>query len=285
MQLFISVYVYIDEVHYRLKGIGFMNNKHLLTISILLITAMLLSACNLPFTDIDIVRGSGIVVSEMREVSGFEEIELNGFGQLIITQGEKESLEIEAEDNVLEHLRSDVEGDTLILGFKDSGWRDIILGNEDPDWQKKMLPTEPVIYRLSVINLNSLSINGAGDLEMKALETGSFDLIINGAGTIQIDNLDADSLLMQINGSGDIEISGSAATQEIIFDGASNYDGSGLQTSETIVVFNGVGNATVWATETLEVAINGGGGLSYYGNPSVTQVINGGGDITNLGIK
>jgi hypothetical protein len=248
-----------------------MKTKHLLTLSILLITSLLLSACGLPF--VNIVRGSGNVVTESREVSGFNQIDLVGFGQLIITQGETESLEIEAEDNVLEQLTSDVDGDTLTLGIK------------DPSWRKNVIPTEPVIYRLTVIDLLGITINGAGDLDIDALDTDSFELRINGAGNIEIDNLSTGSLLVKINGSGNIEISGSADSQDISFDGAGNYDGSDLQTSDTVVEFNGVGNATVWATETLDVTINGGGDLSYYGNPSVTQDINGAGEITNLGEK
>ncbi len=248
-----------------------MKTKHLVTLSILIMTSLLISACGLPF--LNIIRGSGNVVNETREVSGFSEIDLNGFGQLIITQGETESLEIEAEDNVLEQLTSDVKGNVLILGVK------------DPSWRKNIIPTKPVIYRLSVINLSSITLNGAGDLDLASLETDAFELRINGAGNIEIDHLSADSLLVKINGSANIEISGSAGSQEINFDGAGNYDGSDLQTSDTTLEFNGLGNATVWATETLDITINGGGDLSYYGNPSVTQDINGAGEITNLGEK
>ncbi|HZD61139.1 MAG TPA: hypothetical protein VE439_11905, partial [Anaerolineae bacterium] len=43
------------------------------------------------------VTGSGNVTTESREVSGFNEISLSGRGNLIIEQGNEESLRIEAE--------------------------------------------------------------------------------------------------------------------------------------------------------------------------------------------
>jgi hypothetical protein len=58
-----------------------------------------------------------------------------------------------------------------------------------------------------------------------------------------------------------------------------------LGTSSTTVDINGLGNATVWATETLDISIDGGGNLRYYGLPQITQDINGFSDIDNLGEK
>ncbi len=248
-----------------------MKKKTLLIIALILITNLLLSACILPF--ISVVRGSGNVISENREVSGFSEIVLDGFGELIITQGESESLKIEAEDNVMPELTSTVEGATLELGF------------EEKTWDKQIIPTKPVIYTLTVIDLTSITINGAADMEIAALETDSFSLLINGAGDFTIEDLNADTLKVQINGSANIDISGSVTKQTITFDGAGKFDSADLASSETVVTFNGVGDATVWVTESLDITINGGGELNYYGSPNVTQDINGAGDINNLGEK
>src|SRR5690349_18517826 len=46
-------------------------------------------------------RGSGHVVSETREVSGFDSVSLAYPAQVLIKQGNAESLKIEAEDNLL----------------------------------------------------------------------------------------------------------------------------------------------------------------------------------------
>ncbi len=61
------------------------------------------------------VSGSGNVVTETRQVSGFNRIDLAGSGEVTIQQGDAESLTIEADDNVLPRLTSEVSNSTLKL--------------------------------------------------------------------------------------------------------------------------------------------------------------------------
>ena len=61
-------------------------------------------ACPVSWMDQQGIPGSGRVVEETRQVSGFTGIELATFGDLHIQVGEKEELRIEAEDNLIEHF-------------------------------------------------------------------------------------------------------------------------------------------------------------------------------------
>ena len=90
-----------------------MNKRCIYTLSVLTLTALLLSACG-----IDVVTGSGHLATETRSVSGFDQVELAIRGELIITQGDQESLEIEAEDNLLDYIETTTYGDTLVIGLK-----------------------------------------------------------------------------------------------------------------------------------------------------------------------
>jgi hypothetical protein len=248
-----------------------MKTNRYIAITILILTVLVLSACRLPF--VDVVRGSGDLVTESRAVSGFNEVRLDGAGRLVITQGESETLEIEAEDNIIDELNSEVSGQTLVLGFQERFLRTSIL------------PTRNITYTLTVTDLTSITFNGAGELEMDSLDTPALELVINGAGQINLDDLMADSLTVQISGTGTVNIGGQVTSQSVNIDGAGNYSAEDLQTETTEVDINGLGNGTVWATQTLSITINGGGSLNYYGSPNVTQEINGVGDINNLGDK
>ncbi len=245
--------------------------KVFLTLSILIIASFMLSACSLPF--VKVVRGSGNLTIESRQVSGFDSIRLDGTGKLLITQGDTESLTIEAEDNIISELKSTVQGSTLVLGFQDNFWR------------ISLIPTRSITYTLTVKDLTKVTFNGAGDLEMDELNTGSFSITINGAGQASINNLNADSVDVQISGTGNVQLAGEVNQQNINIDGAGNVQSGDLRSASTTVVFNGLGNGTVWATESLDVTINGGGTLGYYGSPNITQNINGAGNINSLGDK
>ncbi len=248
-----------------------MEKKTLLSIFLILIGSLLLNACSV--IGFDVTRGSGELTTETRAVSGFDSVQIDGAGELIIMQGDSESLEIRAEDNIIGELTSEVMDSTLVLGYRDSFLRNTII------------PTERITYTLTLVDLSEVTINGAADMEIDVLETEAFSLNINGAGQISIDQLMADSLIVQISGTTTIEVAGEVAEQSITIDGAGNYQAGDLATNSTSVDINGLGNATVWAVETLDISIDGGGNLRYYGSPSVTQDINGLGDIDQLGEK
>ena len=245
-----------------------MKTKKLFPILTLILISISLSACQ--FT---VIRGSGNLVTESREVSDFDKVRLDGAGRLYITQGEEESLEIEAEDNIIDKLTSDVENGTLVLGYDEKPWRTTVI------------PTNGITYTLTVKDLTGLTFNGAGDLEMADLETSSLDVEINGAGQLSIDELTAEDLVVHIAGTSTISVSGEVSSQDVLIDGAGNYKAEDLKTESTSIEINGIGNAVVWATDSLEINIDGGGTVNYYGSPSVTQDINGLGDINNRGEK
>ena len=248
-----------------------MKTKKLLSILAVILTTVSLTACQLPF--INVIRGSGNLISETREVSSFSEIRLDGAGRLFITQGTDESLEIEAEDNIIGELTSEVQGDTLVLGY------------QDKPWATTVIPTNGITYTLTVVDLTGITFNGAGDLELSSLDTSSLAVEINGAGQMDIDALRADNLSVLIAGTGTISVGGQVSSQDVIIDGAGNYQAGDLETVSTSIEINGIGNGTVWATDSLEINIDGGGTLNYYGTPSVTQDINGLADINNRGEK
>jgi len=248
-----------------------MKNKTILTLSLFIIGSILLSACQLPF--VDVVRGSGELVTQTRDVGTFDGIRLDGIGRLVITQGSRVSLEIQAEDNIIEELTSEVQGNTLVLGY------------QDQTWLRTIIPTKIVVYTLTVTDLSEVIFNGAGELEINALDTDSFSIEINGAAKIDIDELTTDNLVVEIDGTGTVSIAGNTNTQDVNIQGAGNYQASDLKSSNTTITIAGLGNGTVWAIDSLDINIDGGGTVNYYGSPNITQDINGVGEINNQGEK
>lgn len=248
-----------------------MHKKSVLLLITGLIFSLMLSACQV--YGFDVIRGSGNVVTEARNVSDFDQVILNGTGKVIVTQGSTESLEIEAEDNIMDELTSTVRGNTLTLGYTEHFW------------QISIIPNQTIIYHLSVIDLNEITLNGANDLEIDTLETDSIVIDLNGAGKVDIGALMAQSLEVTISGTGSMTIAGQVDAQTVKIEGTGNYQAGDLQTSSTEIQIDGLGNGTVWATDELNITINGGGSLNYYGTPNVMQDINGLGDINNRGDK
>lgn len=228
---------------------------------ILMAAMLLLSGC----AD---VSGSGNLVTEDREVSGFEKIELDGSGEIIITQGDDESLRIETDDNIMEHVKAEVKGDTLELGFK-SGFGSIS-------------PTRLTFY-VGVSDLTGLSVSGSGDVEADRIDTGSLETSVSGSGAVRITELISGSIEVSISGSGRVEFAGGADDQDISISGSGEFDGGGLCGRSVKVKVSGSGDATICAEESLDADISGSGSIGYYGTPSVNMSGSGSGEIESLG--
>jgi hypothetical protein len=71
-----------------------MNRARLNIIAIILVTLLVAAACSITPTFGTGVRGSGKVATETRQVSGFNEISVCCGMQLLLTQGQEESLEL-----------------------------------------------------------------------------------------------------------------------------------------------------------------------------------------------
>jgi hypothetical protein len=193
----------------------------------------------------EVVRGSGNVVTESRPVSGFSRVELAGTGNIIITQGDTESLIVEAEDNLLPYLTTEVRGERLILDQPDN----VTLEN-----------TEPIIFHVTLIDLAEVGVSGTG--------------------SIASDNLDVESLSAYLSGTGTITLAGNVDQQTINLSGSGNYQGSDLLSREALITIAGTGNALVNSTDILNATISGTGFVQYLGSPQVTENISGVGGVT-----
>lgn len=242
-----------------------------------LAVAAISSAC-IPSVRPRLIRGSGDVVVEERGVSGFDKIAMAGAGRIIITQGEDESLSIETDDNLMEYIRTRVVGNTLEIDFSE----DIILSRGGRD---VLEPSAGFIFRISVVDLKSVSVSGAADITAEKLKVDYFEINFSGAGDIQVDDLNADSVVVNVSGAGNVDLAGIVAYQNVNLSGLGRYRAFDLESQDASVVISGAGGADLWVSETLDVVISGAGDVEYYGDPSVSPQISGLGRIQGLGEK
>jgi hypothetical protein len=205
-----------------------------------LITVVAVSACD---GGVFGVRGSGNVITESRDVSGFNEITLLGSGSVVVEVNGSESLTVEAEDNIMPLLKTEVRNGRLELSVESS-----------------ISPTVEVKYTITAASLDGVSISGSGDVAATGIDAESFDVEISGSGRVEPTGT-ADTLTLRISGSG-------------------RYDGEGLAASVGDVRVSGSGDAVVYVTEDLDVDVSGSGSVKYIGEPSLTTSISGSGDIS-----
>jgi len=239
------------------------------------------------------IPGSGQVTTATRQVSGFQQIDLFGSPDVILTQGESESLRIEAEDNLIPYLVTEVRGGTLEIGFRTADGLPL-----------SVRPTQPVKVYVTMKTVTGLRVTGSGDLDAERLAADTLQLTVTGSGNLSVEALTVKKLNNRLTGSGDIlideltaevvetvitgsgncSIAGESAQQSARISGSGDYRASELQSEQAAMQVTGSGNVNAWVTEKLSVEIVGSGNVKYYGLPTLTQRIVGSGDISALGV-
>ena len=210
------------------------------------------------------IRGSGTLASETRAVSGFDEVAVFGFGEVFIDVNGTEGLTVEADENLLPYLTTEVSGGRLELGV-------------EPNYQ--LSPTQDVVYHISAAALTGITVRGSGDVKADGVNAEQFSISITGSGDVATSGSVVGEYAVAISGSGDVEPSGTSGSLDVQINGSGDYHGEGLVTSEAAIGISGSGSAVVNATEHLSVRITGSGDVEYLGNPTLDQTITGSGDI------
>ena len=235
------------------------------------------------------VRGSGNVVEETRAVSGVTGVNLATIGHLTIEVGDTESLRIEAEDNLMEYLETEVRNGSLKIKIQDN---------------LKLNTTRPIRYYLTVTGLDTIVLSSVGDIEAPDLKAGRFSITIASTGNLEMGDLEADTLTVRISSSGDVTMGvlnanalevnigstgdldiagGEVKTQSITISSSGKYTAQDLASDEAEVRLNSNGSATIWVHNHLKAKLNSSGDLRYRGNPTVDATTNSSGDVIQIG--
>jgi hypothetical protein len=216
------------------------------------------------------VPGSGKIESETRETQDFLAVSINYPADVVIEQGKVESVKIEADDNVLPQLVTEVNGDTLVID------------NKEEIWSKRVNPTARVKITIMVKDLHRIESFGVGNLRVNGLKTDELDLNLSGAGEMILNDLDARKLEVRLTGTGAIGASGSADELELRISGVGDFDAPKLESKVANVRISGAGSATVFVKDDLTVRVSGTGSVDYHGSPTLHEQITGTGSVNRI---
>jgi hypothetical protein len=220
-------------------------NKRLVVL--LVAVGLTISACCfVPMVGTSTVRGSGNAASETRNLRGFSSIVLKGSADVDVTVAEEPGpVVVEAEDNIIPLIETRVQFGRLIISTRPN---------------TNIAATRPV--RIGVT--------------MKALDS----IRLEGSGNIQASDLNGTALEIDLPGSGNITVTGTVDKVKVTMRGSGQIICSGLRAKAATVNLPGSGNVTVYASESLDATLKGSGNIQYSGNPAtVRRSITGSGNI------
>jgi hypothetical protein len=215
-------------------------------------------------------KGSGILKTEEREVSGFDKISVEYPAKVLISQGNTETLKVEAEDNLLPGLKTEVKGNELRIYYK------------SPDG-KHVNPTKMAVITITVKELSSLDFSSAGESTVSGIKSDDLSVSLSGAGNVKLNDIAVQNLSVNLSGAGSSVATGTADDLSLNISGFGGFNGKDLQSNKVSVNISGAGSATVRAEDTLNASISGAGSVNYYGSPEVSKQISGVGSVRQAG--
>ena len=219
------------------------------------------------------VPGSGVVVSEKREVAAFTGVVVRYPARVIIKQGESNSITVETDDNLLPQLSTSVTNGKLIIE------------NTITTWNRRVDPTDKILISITVKDLRDVDFPSAGEVIIEGIKSDQLKLSVSGAGTTSLIDVQLGVCKVYLSGAGSINASGAVNELDLDISGAGSFNGKELKSDSASASISGVGSASLWVVNDLSASISGVGSVNYYGSPSVQKNVSGLGSVNNLGEK
>ena len=189
------------------------------------------------------VHGSGVRKTEKRDLASFTSIETNGAFEVEVNCQKPNSFEIEADDNIVPLVQTEVTNGILRVtttkSYSPSGGG--------------------IMLRINVPDLESLKSTGAGKFRVSDVKNDAFEIQSIGAATVVA--------------------SGQTKSLKIGSTGAGKIDAHNLRAVSAEVSVAGAAGVDVYATDQLDVTVSGAGRVTYSGNPNVKKSVNGAGQV------
>jgi hypothetical protein len=191
------------------------------------------------------LKGSGVEATEEREVGEFSKVHVAGGGDVSVVIGEETRVVVTCDDNLIAHLVTRVDGDTLEIRME-SG---------------------------------SYSFRDGPDIEITT--PGLTGIEISGSADTLIEGLSGDSFFVRVSGSADVKAHGEIEHLEASVSGSGDLDLRDLTAQEAKVRVSGSGDADVTVLRSIHAEVNGSGDITYRGDPAERSTnVSGSGSIT-----
>lgn len=169
--------------------------------------------------------------SRTLDLRDFDAIEIGGAYELDVIVGEDFSIELSGRSEEMSRVEATIKGTALVLGAKKR-----IKGD---DKGVKAVVTMPA--------LNRIAVSGVADADVSGVKSDHFKLDLSGVGEVNIAG-ECGKLFARVSGVGEV-------------------DAQSLQCRDVDVRVAGIGEARVYASESVSAEVSGMGGIMVYGSP------------------
>lgn len=209
------------------------------------------------------IEGNGNVTTIARTVEYFTQIKSEGFFNVYISYDSVQSLKIEAEENLIPYIETDVSGSVLVVKVRD---------------HRNIDNHEPINIYVKTPVIEGIDLSGSGKIICDNMASNYLTLYLSGSGKINVITT-CNKLKARISGSGEINASGNANETDFDINGSGDIHSFNLTQDTCFADISGSGSMFVNVIKFLDVKISGSGEVHYQGSPVINTQISGSGSV------
>lgn len=186
------------------------------------------------------IEGNGKLTTREVNVSSFDALKASGVYELRLSQGNKESVKIEADENLQEYFNVHNDGNKLVIDMEK-------LNNKNFKSKSKMK-----VY-VTFKHLKELELKMVGNVASdEQLSFDNLDLDTKNVGNVDL-NLTAKKLNLDSKSVGNVKLSGKATEAVVKNKGVGSFEAGNFVVQTMNIENDGIGSAEVNAEKDLKV--------------------------------
>jgi hypothetical protein len=179
-------------------------------------------------------KGSGNIVTEVRDIKGFKGVDVSGIFQVEITAQKEFAVEVEADDNLVPLIKTEVRGGVLHI-----------------ETSRRISTESGLKIRISAPDIDSIEASGVSKVNLA--------------------NLKNNEIRVNTSGASKVNVTGETAKVSIEVSGASSIDAENLKAEAADVNASGASHVSVFAAGELHSDASGASKIVYSGSPKTIE--------------
>jgi hypothetical protein len=227
--------------------------KTIKPIMLIILTTLLASGCVVNIQDT--ITGDGKVVKQTRDLPVFTGVKVGSGIDVFLTQGDNQSVVVEADENLQEWIMTEVNGSVLHI-YTDKNIR--------------LAKTKRI--NITCKMLDRIDISSAGDVtSVNQFKAGTLDIDMSSAGDLKFE-VEAKDISISISSAGNAVLKGKVDTLKADLSSAGDLNAFELEAKYGDISVSSAGSARVFITDEASFHSSSAGDIDYKGEPRVKEI-------------
>lgn len=203
----------------------------------------------------DSITGDGNVISQTRDLPEFSGIKVGSGIDVFITQGEPQQVTVEADENLQEWIRTEINGTVLHIYT-----------------EKNIRLARTKKVNITCKMLDKIQVSSAGDVTgLTQFKVDNLDIDMSSAGDLKLE-VEAKEIRISISSAGNVHLKGKTDVLSADLSSAGDLNAFELEAKKGDVSVSSAGSAKVFVTEEASFRSSSAGDIDYKGEPRIREI-------------